>query len=153
MLPAFAGNVGNPLGFVALVIDTIHLGELEGYHHGLFQEGWWQWYSRGYTPAGVELLNAIRAIDFLQSLPYVDGDRIGVTGISGGGATSWWLAAGDERITCVAPVCATGTFASQVIDRTIDGQCDCMFPINTYGWDLIDIARASRSAPVSYRFC
>ena len=128
------------LGFVALAIDTIHLGELEGYHHGLFQEGWWHWYSRGYTPAGVELFNAIRAIDFLQSLPYVDGDRIGVTGISGGGATSWWLAAGDERITCVAPVCATGTFASQVIDRTIDGQCDCMFPINTYGWDLVDIA-------------
>ncbi|HWO00082.1 MAG TPA: acetylxylan esterase [Blastocatellia bacterium] len=128
------------LGFVALAIDTIHLGELEGYHHGLFQEGWWHWYSRGYTPAGVELFNAIRAIDFLQSLPYVDGDRIGVTGISGGGATSWWLAAGDERIACVAPVCATGTFASQVIDRTIDGQCDCMFPINTYGWDLIDIA-------------
>jgi hypothetical protein len=88
----------------------------------------------------VELLNAIRAIDFLQSLPYVDGDRIGVTGMSGGGATSWWVAAGDDRIKCVAPVCATGTFASQVIDRTIDGQCDCMFPINSYGWELIDIA-------------
>jgi cephalosporin-C deacetylase-like acetyl esterase len=128
------------LGFVALTIDTIHLGELRGYHHGLFSEGWWHWYSRGYTPAGVELLNAIRATDFLQSLPYVDGERIGVTGISGGGATSWWLAAGDERIRCVAPVCATGTFASQIIDRTIDGQCDCMFPINTYGWDLIDVA-------------
>lgn len=128
------------LGFVALAIDTIHLGELEGYHHGPFKEGWWHWYSRGYTPAGVELFNAIRAIDFLQSLPYVDSERIGATGISGGGATSWWLAAGDERIACVAPVCATGTFASQVIDRTIDGQCDCMFPINSYGWDLIDIA-------------
>lgn len=128
------------LGFVALAIDTIHLGELEGYHHGPFQEGWWHWYSRGYTPAGVELFNAIRALDFLQSLPYVDGDRIGVTGISGGGATSWWLAAGDERVACVAPVCATGTFASQIIDRTIDGQCDCMFPINSYGWDMVDIA-------------
>jgi cephalosporin-C deacetylase-like acetyl esterase len=128
------------LGFVALVIDPIHLGELPGYHHGLFSEGWWQWYSRGYTPAGVELFNAIRAVDYLQSLPYVDGDRIGVTGISGGGATSWWLAAADERVNCVAPVCASGTFASQIIDRTIDGQCDCMFPINAYGWDLSDIA-------------
>ncbi|HEX5732715.1 MAG TPA: acetylxylan esterase [Blastocatellia bacterium] len=128
------------LGFVALVIDTIDLGELQGYHHGLFHKGWWHWYSRGYTPAGIELFNAIRGIDFLQSLPYVDGERVGVTGISGGGATSWWLAAADERIACVAPVCATGTFASQVINRTIDGQCDCMFPINTYGWDLVDIA-------------
>ncbi|HKP12027.1 MAG TPA: acetylxylan esterase, partial [Blastocatellia bacterium] len=128
------------LGFVALVIDTIQMGELPGYHHGAFREGWWQWYSRGYTPAGVELFNAIRAVDFLQSLPYVNGDRIGVTGQSGGGATSWWLAAGDERVRCAAPVCATGTFASQVIDRLVDNQCDCMFPINAYGWDLIDIA-------------
>jgi cephalosporin-C deacetylase-like acetyl esterase len=128
------------LGFVALVIDTVDLGELQGYHHGPFREGWWHWYSRGYTPAGVEFLNAIRAVDYLQSLPFVDGDRIGATGISGGGATSWWLAAGDERIACVAPVCATGTFASQIIDGTIDSQCDCMFPINTYGWDLVDIA-------------
>ena len=128
------------IGCVALAIDPIHLGELKGYHHGTFYEGWWHWYSRGYTPAGVELFNAIRAVDFLQSLSYVDGDQIGVTGISGGGATSWWVAAADERVACVAPVCATGTFASHVIDRTIDGQCDCMFPINTYGWDLIDIA-------------
>lgn len=128
------------LGFVSLAIDTIQLGESNGYHHGPFQEGWWHWYSRGYTPAGVELFNAIRAVDFLQSLEFVDGDRIGVTGISGGGATSWWLAAADERIACVAPVCATGTFASQIIDRTIDGQCDCMFLINTYGWDLVDVA-------------
>lgn len=128
------------LGFVTLAIDTIEQGESSGYHHGPFNRGWWHWYSRGYTPAGVELFNAIRALDVLQSLPWVDGDRIGVTGISGGGATSWWLAAGDDRITCVAPVCATGTFASQIIDRTIDGQCDCMFPINTYGWDLIDVA-------------
>jgi cephalosporin-C deacetylase-like acetyl esterase len=128
------------LGFVALAIDPIHLGEFQGYHHGPFHKGWWHWYSRGYTPAGIELLNAIRAVDLLRSLSYVDGNRIGVTGISGGGATSWWVAAADERIACVASVCATGTFASHVIDRTIDGQCDCMFPINLYGWDLIDIA-------------
>lgn len=128
------------LGFVSLAIDTINLGELPGYHHGVFYEGWWHWYSKGYTPAGVELFNAIRAVDFLQSLAYVDGERIGVTGISGGGATSWWLAAADDRVKCSAPVCATSTFASYVIDRTIDGQCDCMFPINTYAWDLTDIA-------------
>jgi cephalosporin-C deacetylase-like acetyl esterase len=128
------------LGFVALVIDTINVGEIGGYHHGTFYEGWWHWYSRGYTPAGVELYNAIRAIDFLESLSFVDPTRIGVTGISGGGATSWWLAATDERVGCAAPVCASGTFASQILDRTIDGQCDCMFPINTYGWDMVDVA-------------
>jgi len=128
------------LGFVALVIDTINVGELAGYHHGAFYEGWWHWYSRGYTPAGVELYNAIRAVDLLESLSFVDRNRIGVTGISGGGATSWWLAAADQRVRCVAPVCATGTFASQILNRTIDGQCDCMFPINAFGWDMVDVA-------------
>src|SRR5690349_19339397 len=81
------------LGFVALIIDPINAGELSGYHHGAFHEGWWHWYSRGYTPAGVELYNAIRAIDLLESLSFVDRHRIAVTGISGGGATSWWVAA------------------------------------------------------------
>ena len=128
------------LGFVALVIDTINEGELAGYHHGAFHEGWWHWYSRGYTPAGVELYNAIRAVDLLESLSFVDRNRIGVTGISGGGATSWWLAAADERVQCVAPVCASGTFAGQILNRTIDGQCDCMFPINAPGWDMVDVA-------------
>lgn len=128
------------LGFVALVLDTINVGELVGYHHGAFHEGWWQWYSRGYTPAGVELYNAIRAVDFMELLPFVDRNRIGVTGISGGGATSWWLAAVDERVRCTAPVCASGTFASQILNRTIDGQCDCMFPINAFAWEMVEIA-------------
>src|SRR5262249_1988887 len=71
---------------------------------------------------------------------FVDRRRIGVTGISGGGATSWWLAAADERVRCAAPICATGTFASQIRDRAIDSHCDCMFPINPWGWDMVDIA-------------
>ena len=43
------------LGFVTLIVDTIQYGEIKGYHHGCYREGWWQWYSRGYTPAGAEL--------------------------------------------------------------------------------------------------
>ena len=29
------------LGFVCLVVDTIQFGEIPGYHHGCYREGWW----------------------------------------------------------------------------------------------------------------
>ncbi|MFQ6134001.1 MAG: alpha/beta hydrolase family protein, partial [Armatimonadota bacterium] len=136
------------LGFVALVVETVQLGEVRGYHHGCYREGWWHWYSRGYTSAGMELLNGIRGLDLLQERPEVDGDRLGVTGISGGGAMSWWLAAGDERIKCAAPVCGTATLASHIIDRTIDGHCDCMWWINNYLWDLTDVGALIAPRPL-----
>jgi cephalosporin-C deacetylase-like acetyl esterase len=127
------------LGFVTLIVDTIQLGEVRGYHHGPYYEGWFHWYSRGYTPAGIELLNAIRGLDLLAARADVDANRLGVTGISGGGATSWWAAAADERVRAAAPACGTATIGSHIEDLTIDGHCDCMWWINTYGWDLADV--------------
>jgi cephalosporin-C deacetylase-like acetyl esterase len=126
------------LGFVTLIVETLQRGEIKGMHHGCYGFGQWQWYSRGYTPAGVEMWNAIRGIDLLQDRPEVMPDKIGITGISGGGATSWWTAAADERIKVVAPVCGTGTIKAHVKDRTWDGHCDCMMFINTYLQDLAD---------------
>lgn len=73
------------LGFIVLIIETIQKGEIPGHHHGTYHYGWFHWYSLGYTPAGVEVWNAIRALDLLQSISEVDSERIGVTGISGGG--------------------------------------------------------------------
>jgi len=68
------------LGFVCLIIETIQLGEVRGEHHGCYRRGWFNWYSRGYTPAGVELWNAMRGIDLLSKRPEVDAGKIGVTG-------------------------------------------------------------------------
>lgn len=126
------------LGFVTLILDTIQLGEINGWHHGCYRYGHWQWYSKGYTPAGVELWNAVRAIDLLQERKEVDPDKIGITGISGGGATTWWTAAADDRIKVAAPVCGTGTVKAHVKDMTWDGHCDCMMFVNTYRQDLAD---------------
>lgn len=136
------------LGFACLIIETIQRGEIEGHHHGTYHRGWFNWYSQGYTPAGVELWTGVRALDLLASLPEVDGDRLGVTGISGGGAVSWWVAAADERVKVVAPVCGTATFASHVCEKTVDGHCDCMFFVNAYGWELADVARLIAPRPM-----
>jgi hypothetical protein len=124
---------------VTLLVETIQLGEVEGFHHGCYREGWWHWYSRGYTPAGMELLNGIRGLDLLTHRPEVDPAKLGVTGISGGGAATWWIAAGDERVSVAAPVCGTATLFSHVHDLTIDGHCDCMWWVNTRRWDLADL--------------
>lgn len=127
------------LGFVCLLVETVQLGEAPGFHHGCYREGWWHWYSRGYTPAGIELLNGMRGLDLLCARPEVDPARLGVTGTSGGGASTWWIAAGDERIRCAAASCGTSNLASYIGDRTIDGHCDCMWFVNTYRWDLADV--------------
>ena len=78
-------------GYVCLTIDSLQLGEIEGIHHGTYQYDMWWWLNRGYTPAGVEAWNCIRALDYLQSRADVDPEKLGVTGRSGGGAYSWWI--------------------------------------------------------------
>ena len=136
------------LGFVCLIAETIQRGEIEGHHHGTYLRGWFNWFSRGYTPAGVELWNGVRALDLLQALPEVDDTKLGVTGLSGGGAGSWWVPAADERVRVAAPVCGTATFASHVTERTVDGHCDCMFPVNVHGWELADVGALIAPRPL-----
>ena len=126
-------------GYVALVLDPIQLGESQGFHHGTSLQGRWDWPSRGYTPAGTEVWNAMRALDYLETRDDVDSERMGVTGLSGGGVISWCLGAADERVKVVVPVCQTGSIESVVVDRGTDGHCDCAFWINYYRWCWPDI--------------
>jgi len=135
----FAAN-----GYVCLVLDTLQLGEVPGLHHGTFREGMWWWLSRGYTPAGVEVWNGIRALDYLTSRPEVDPERLGVTGRSGGGAISWYLGAVDDRLKVVVPVAGITDLHDHLIagnpkvahpDGVVDGHCDCMYFVNTAQWD------------------
>lgn len=135
-------------GYVCLVMDTIQLGEIQGLHHGTYREGMWWWNSRGYTPAGVEAWNGIRALDYLQSRPEVDGRRLGITGRSGGGAYSWWVAALDERVRVAAPVAGITDLHNHVIDGTVQGHCDCMFMVNTYRWDYPQVAALIAPRPL-----
>ncbi len=126
-------------GFVCLIIETIQRGEVEGEHLGQESNGWFNWYSRGYNPAGVEVWNGIRGLDLLSEMPEVDKNNLGVTGISGGGSQSWYLPAADPRIKAAAAVAGAGSLEGQITQRTIDDHCDCMMPINTYGIDFSDI--------------
>lgn len=126
-------------GYVALVLDPIQLGESQGMHHGTYREERWDWPSRGYTPAGTEVWNAMRALDYLETRADVDPQRMGVTGLSGGGVISWCLGAADDRVKVVVPVCQSGSIEHVVVDRATDGHCDCAFWINYYRWCWPDV--------------
>ncbi|MBN9119702.1 MAG: prolyl oligopeptidase family serine peptidase [Planctomycetes bacterium] len=126
----FAAN-----GYVCLVVDTLQLGEIAGKHHGTYNLNRFWWHARGYTPAGVECWNGIRGIDYLTSLPFVDAEKIGVTGISGGGASTNWICAADDRVKVAVPVSGVSDLECYVTDRVINGHCDCMFFHNLYQWE------------------
>ena len=135
-------------GYTCLIIDTLQLGEIEGEHHGTYRLGKFWWISRGYTSAGVEAWNCIRALDYLETRPEVDAKRIGVTGRSGGGAYSWWVAALDDRIACAAPTAGITDLRNYVIDGCVEGHCDCMFQLNTYRWDYDRVAALVAPRPL-----
>jgi dienelactone hydrolase len=135
-------------GYVCLILDTLQLGEIEGIHHGTYRYKMWWWNSRGYTPAGVESWNCIRALDYLQTRKEVDKNRIGVTGRSGGGAYSWWLSALDERIKAAVPVAGITDLQNHVVDGCVEGHCDCMYLVNTYRWDYSLVAALVAPRPL-----
>ncbi|MFO0936781.1 MAG: prolyl oligopeptidase family serine peptidase [Gemmataceae bacterium] len=143
-------------GYVCIVLDTLQLGEIKGEHHGTYRLNQWWWQARGYTPGGVELWNAIRALDYLESRPDVDAKKIGVTGRSGGGATSWWVAAADDRPAAIAPVAGIADLESHVCkgfterlkSGVITGHCDCMYMVNTYRWDFAQVAALAAPRPL-----
>lgn len=135
-------------GYACLTIDTVQLGEIEGLHHGTYREGMWWWNSRGYTPAGVEAWNCIRALDYLETRPEVDKNRFGVTGRSGGGAYSWWVAALDDRIKVAAPVAGITDLRNHIVDGVVEGHCDCMFFLNARRWDYPMLAALVAPRPL-----
>jgi len=93
------------LGFVSMTFDTFWQGERAGepdnHFLGTFDV------LAGDSFAGMLHRESVQAVSLLASLPEVDPARIGVTGASGGGMVSAYLAALDDRIAAAAPVVYT----------------------------------------------
>lgn len=88
------------LGYVTLAPDYLNSGDYK-----------YDTYKNGYASATMKgIWNHMRCIDFLQSLPEVDPERIGVIGHSLGGHNSMFVAVFDERIKCVVSNCGFCSF-------------------------------------------
>ena len=104
-------------GYVVLAVDAFGVYERASvcqqpeYHGGFFGGSL---FNIGETLIGEQIVDNMRAVDLLESLPFVIKDKIGATGASGGGNQTMWLSALDERIAAAMPVVSVGSFESYV---------------------------------------
>ncbi|MFO0928050.1 MAG: prolyl oligopeptidase family serine peptidase [Gemmataceae bacterium] len=75
---------------------------------------------------------------------------MGVTGISGGGAATIWIAAADDRVKVAVPVSGMSDLESYVSNRVINGHCDCMFLYNLHRWEWTTIAALIAPRPLLF---
>lgn len=104
-------------GFVALAWDPLGQGERGQFYDPDLGASRLIQSTREHTMLGVQTLvtgeslarytiwDGIRALDYLVSRKEVDAARIGVTGNSGGGTHTAYLAAIDDRLKVAAPSC------------------------------------------------
>ena len=101
------------LGFMAMAVDAFGAGERGigqalGEYHGEMTAA--TLYATGRNLAGIQVYENIRCADYLQSRPDVDGDKLAITGTSGGGNQTMYAGALDERFKAVIPVCSVGNY-------------------------------------------
>ena len=102
-------------GFFVLVVDAFGAGERGlgkklGEYHGEMTGA--TLFPIGRPLSGLQVYENMRAVDYLQTRPEVDGKHIGITGASGGGNQTMYAGAFDERFGCVVPTCSVGTYDS-----------------------------------------
>lgn len=122
-------------GLVALSVDVAGAGERginerEWMYHGAMEGA--EFLQVGDSLLGLQVRDNRRALDVLESLPFVDRARLGVTGASGGGNQTMWLAALDERVKAAVPVCSVGSFEVYV------GAKNCICEVLPGGLKLLE---------------
>ncbi|MDX1702579.1 MAG: acetylxylan esterase [Melioribacteraceae bacterium] len=101
------------MGAVVFSYDMVGYGESNQFSEYRFPES----HDNFKFSLKYQLWNSIKAVDFLQSLNYVDSEKIGITGASGGGTQSFLLTAVDDRIRASVPVV--------MVSAHFFGGCNC----------------------------
>ena len=150
-------------GFVVLTYDPMGQGERQIYYDTELHDSKVGGPTAEHEMAGIQSLLAgesiarymiwdgMRGLDVLQSLPYVDAKRLGISGCSGGGTLTAYLAALDDRLQVAAPSCYITDWEDQLLT---EGPQDAeqQFPDQLKsGLDHADLVEAF--APKPYLIC
>ena len=93
----------------------------------------------GYNLLTLNLFDAFRALDYLQTRPEVDSGRIGVMGCSYGGVTSMYTAILDPRIRAAVLGCSLGEYHGHGIE--LDELCGAQVVPGILQWaEMGDVA-------------
>jgi len=143
-------------GLAAFVFDPIEQGE-----RGQLLSKWPQlWGTTAHTMIAVgsillgrntarfEIWDGMRSIDYIQSRPDIDPNRIGCMGLSGGGTQTSYLMALDDRIKAASPACyimnfdrLIATIGPQDSEQNIFGQL-------AFGMDQTDYLTMRAPTPI-----
>lgn len=148
-------------GYVVLIFDPIGQGERLQYpdpdDHGKSLVGAGtgehiragnQQYLVGEFFGSWRAWDGIRALDYLLSRPEVDPMHVGITGNSGGGTMTTWLAGVESRWTMAAPSCFVTTFRRNVENELPQDTEQCPPKVLSFGLDHCDFLAALAPKPV-----
>lgn len=106
-------------GFIVLAKDGWGKQERRATGHG---EAGGQLALTGTELMALELFDNVRCLDYLETRPDVDPERLVMAGISGGGSQTLYTAAIEPRLKAASPTCAVTTFRADLADTTM---CVC----------------------------
>ncbi|MGI8913048.1 MAG: acetylxylan esterase [Chloroflexota bacterium] len=93
----------------------------------------------GATVIAPMVWDGVRLLDYLLTRPEVDPDRIGCTGVSGGGTFTMFLGAFDERIKATVPVCSTSSYLRMHAQGQIGETCQAVMRSYPDDLDMADL--------------
>jgi len=144
-------------GYAVFAFDPIHQGERR--HYRELDAEMADNPCRGHNMLGkqMELLgdffgnwrlhDARRALDYLCGRPEVDAERVCMTGCSGGGTMTTWMAGMDRRLACLAPSCFVTTYHRNVRSELPQDVEQCPPGILAGGLELVDFLIAAAPRP------
>ena len=130
-------------GYVVLAPDAMCFGERGDISCGLaFTSG----LLLGEVLVGLRVWDAMRAMDYLESRPEVDAERIGCVGLSWGGTHTIYTSALDDRIKTAVVSGYFSSFKDILIDRAC---CSCQYVPNILKYaELADIVSLIAPRPL-----
>ncbi len=146
-------------GFVALAWDPIGQGERSQFYDADLRRSRLVASTREHTMLGAQCLlvgdniarytiyDGMRALDYLLSRKEVDPRRVGVTGNSGGGTHTAYLAALDDRLQVAAPSCYITSWERLMTQLGPQDAEQNLPPWLNAGFDFPDFIYAFRGKP------